>query len=150
MIMDAMEDYINVLFAEDDYDDRFLFEEALASGAVKANITFFENGLELVNHLRSITAIPDIIFVDAMMPIKGGHECISEIRANEKFKNVPVVLLTISKRQWDIESAFAEGANLFLSKTVGFDNNGSFLKNLFSGNWKDKLLHSNRGNFVAG
>jgi len=64
--------------------------------------------------------LPNIIFLDLNMPIKNGIECLKEIRANERFKNLVLVIYSTSGSEHDIQEAFINGANIYIKKPNNF------------------------------
>ena len=73
------------LDAEDDKDDRFFFEKALAEISFNTNLTTVLDGEQLMDYLlKNPEQLPDIIFLDLSMPRKNGFECLAELKENEK------------------------------------------------------------------
>lgn len=88
---------INVLLADDDRDDRFLFEKALKALALSAHLTTVHDGEQLMKYLSENSEhLPNVLFLDINMPRKNGFECLLEIKENEKLKNLPVVMFSTS------------------------------------------------------
>jgi CheY-like chemotaxis protein len=88
---------LNILLADDDKDDRFFFEKALQELPVATHLTTVQNGEQLMDYLDINSAhLPDVLFLDLSMPRKTGFECLSEIKENEKLKNLPVVMFSTS------------------------------------------------------
>lgn len=113
----------HIFLAEDDEDDRFLFNEALSLVEESATLTFACNGLELMKTLKEPMApLPDVIFIDLNMPLKNGYECLSEIRKDGNgIKNLPIVVLTTSSSQKNIDMAYEMGASYYAVKPGTFD-----------------------------
>lgn len=109
-----------IILADDDEDDIFLFREALAQISVDTSLEIAENGMVLINMLEEKTEAPDIIFLDMNMPIKNGLECLVEIRNSPIFKDTPVVILSTSTQQYLLESTFDAGANYYIQKPNSF------------------------------
>ena len=86
--------YWNILLAEDDPDDILFFQTALQELQVSANLSIVKNGEELMTFLVKDSQIPDILFLDLIMPRKNGFQCLAEIAANEKLKDLSVVVLS--------------------------------------------------------
>ena len=140
---------IHILLAEDDPDDRQFFQEALAEAQISSTLTSVEDGLQLMKYLEEPDGQrPDIIFLDINMPYKDGKECLKEIRRNQKFKDVPVVMFSTSSYKTDIEETFANGANMYVSKPVFFEDVVNILKQIFSLNWQKELLIRDRKRFL--
>lgn len=112
---------VRILLADDDHDDTFLFQEALLQVPIEANLSVAENGMELLRILRDASDKPDIIFLDMNMPVKNGLECLEEIRGTAAYAEVPIVILSTSVAQYLWESAFRNGANLYIQKPTSFN-----------------------------
>ncbi len=140
---------IKILFADDDLDDQELFQEAITEAKSGIQLTTLGDGLELMDYLAQLDGIhPDIIFLDINMPRKDGKECLKEIRSNKKLDEVPVVMFSTSSHQKDIEETFANGANLYVSKPIFFEDQVKILKKIFSLDWQDELLKPDKKRFV--
>jgi len=87
----------NILLADDDTDDCYLFEKALKEIPIATHLTTVSNGEELMDYLleNSINP-PDVLFLDLSMPRKTGHECLIEIKANKKLEAIPIIVFTTS------------------------------------------------------
>ena len=86
---------LNILLADDDIDDRFLFEKALNEIPIATHLTIVHDGEQLMNYLFENSAhLPDILFLDISMPRKTGIECLSEIKENIKLKDISVVMFS--------------------------------------------------------
>ncbi len=99
-----------VLIAEDDEDDRMLFEEALQKCAGAVDFEFVENGRELIDYLSSRDSFPDLIFLNINMPLMDGLETLEVMRSHPKFKDLPVVCFTTSSSQEDRNFCLDHGA----------------------------------------
>ncbi|MEK7581900.1 MAG: response regulator [Patescibacteria group bacterium] len=74
------------------------------------------DGPEALKLLETMNPLPDVIALDAIMPKMNGIDVLQKIRASERLKNIPVVILTNSINKEDAEKFFELGANLFLIK----------------------------------
>jgi len=118
-----------ILMAEDDADDRLLVKDALKECQCEVDLRFVENGEELLNYLGrsgNFSALersprPGLILLDLNMPRKDGREALREIKSNSDFRSIPVVVLTTSGADTDIEGVYQLGANSFISKPVEFE-----------------------------
>ncbi|NIJ55827.1 response regulator [Dyadobacter arcticus] len=117
-----------ILLADDDDDDTFLFQEALEQLPVPMNLQIADNGVELINMLDGEVAKPDLIFLDMNMPVKNGLECLTEIRSTPGFEETPIIILSTSVAQYLWESAYKAGANLYIQKPTSFDGLVDILK----------------------
>jgi CheY-like chemotaxis protein len=119
---------IEILVADDDPEDRMLIIDALKESHLHNHIQYVENGEELLEYLRNEGKFadtqsfptPGIILLDLNMPKKDGREALKELRADPRFKSIPVVVLTTSKAEQDIVKTYNLGANSFITKPVTF------------------------------
>jgi CheY-like chemotaxis protein len=87
---------LNILYAEDDADDRSFFEKALKEIPIATQLKTVCDGEELMNYLAErYEYLPDVLFLDLSMPRKTGFECLDEIKEDKKLKKIPVVIFTI-------------------------------------------------------
>src|SRR5688572_8962846 len=105
-----------IYLADDDADDRELFQEAIRETTPQSSILTFNDGNKLIEYLGSPgSPVPDIIFLDINMPVKNGKECLSDIRKTPRFNHIPVIIFSTSLDNRDINDTFMNGANLFIS-----------------------------------
>ena len=118
-----------IIMAEDDADDRLLVKDALEECQWNADIRFVENGEELLDYLlrqgkyrrAEESPRPGLILLDLNMPRKDGREVLRDIRGHADLRRIPVVVLTTSRADTDIERVYELGANSFISKPVQFE-----------------------------
>jgi CheY-like chemotaxis protein len=106
-----------ILLADDDLSDQEIFKNALKSAKFKSKVNILNNGVELINYLNSKNNLPDVIFLDINMPLKNGLECLQEIRSEERFKELIIVMFSNTTSQQKIVESFENGANVYLSKS---------------------------------
>jgi len=109
-----------VVLADDDDDDRMIFEHAFNEVRIAHTLDIVDDGYALIHYLENAAELPDIIFLDMNMPGKSGKECLREIRANPKFREVPVVIYSTSASAADLEDTFVAGANVYVKKPNDF------------------------------
>jgi CheY-like chemotaxis protein len=122
---------LNIFLADDDIDDRELFGEAIKETNPQTSILTFNDGNELMQHLKSQEADPDLIFLDINMPLKNGKECLSEIRSDKRFRSTPVIMFSTSLDVKDIYETYNAGANLFISKPGSYKTQVDLFKQVF-------------------
>jgi CheY-like chemotaxis protein len=117
-----------LLLAEDDSDDRLLVKDALEECQWRGELRCVENGEQLLDYLLhrgtyqgADAPRPGVILLDLNMPRKDGRQALREIRADPSLRRIPVVILTTSKAEADVDTAYDLGANSFISKPVQFD-----------------------------
>lgn len=122
--------------ADDDPDDRLLLKEAFEENRLVNNLETVEDGEELLDFLRrrgkyeNCEITPGLVLLDLNMPRKSGLEALKEIKADEKLRRLPVVILTTSKAEEDIVRSYDLGVNSFIVKPVTFDSLVEMVKNL--------------------
>jgi len=118
-----------ILIAEDDEDDYLLTIEALKEAGVDSQVKWVKDGEELMNYLepigasktRSAAEFPSLILLDLNMPRKDGREVLEEIKKSNTLRKIPVVILTTSKAETDINHAYDLGVNSYIQKPVRFN-----------------------------
>ena len=126
MSMLAPENVIQILLVDDSSDDVLLTRRALKKGKVLNNLSVVDDGVEAINFLHrrgeySDAPRPDIILLDLNMPKKDGREVLSEIKADDGLKQIPVVVLTTSEADIDILESYSLHANCYVTKPVDLD-----------------------------
>ncbi len=100
---------LTVFLADDDADDRLLFEEALMEVSEDVILTMAKNGEQLMQYLnRSPPPPPHLIFLDLNMPLKNGFECLEQIKQDEKYKGIPVVIFSTSCQKEAIDRVYSK------------------------------------------
>lgn len=120
-----------VIFAEDDDLDWLLVEETLDQCHGVYEIERVKNGEELLDRLENTSKRrPSLIMLDLRMPRIDGIEALESIKNNAKLRHIPVIMMTTSKLESDIMSAYAKGANSYVVKPVKFEDMNKALKDL--------------------
>lgn len=119
----------DILIVEDNDDDFEAAERALTRQRDVANpIRRFRDGDEVLNYLTGKSACgdgiaprhPGLVLLDLNMPGLDGRQVLARIRSNEALARIPVVIMTTSVDQRDVEDCYARGANTFLRKPVSW------------------------------
>jgi CheY-like chemotaxis protein len=119
---------ITILMAEDDPDDRELTQEALEESKLANDLRFVVDGEELLDYLHqrgkyappADAPKPGLILLDLNMPRMDGREALRQIKADPEFRQIPIVILTVSEAEEDILRSYDLGANSYISKPVTF------------------------------
>jgi CheY-like chemotaxis protein len=122
-----------ILLIDDDHDDCYLFTDAVKKIFPGVTIAITNNFIEAIAYLTSQK--PDVIFLDLNMPFKNGIESIAELKANDEFKNIPVVVFSNSDYPRDIKLAYEKGAALYFTKPSSFDDLASGLQQILNKDW---------------
>ena len=142
-------DALHILLADDDDDDRLFFKEAIEEVTAKTVVTTVKDGVELMNVLAQLDVhLPNLVFLDLNMPRKNGMECLTEIRRNNKLKNLTVAIYSTSAFDKDIEETFNRGANMYIRKPNDFDTLKNILAKVIHINWQHHTSGLNKENFL--
>lgn len=116
-----------ILLAEDNPDDVSLTRRALAKAKVANALAVVSNGQEALDYLFGEgeytdprPAAPCLILLDLNMPKIGGLQVLERIRADERTRLIPTVILTTSKEERDLVAGYSLGANSYIRKPVDF------------------------------
>lgn len=118
-----------IVIADDDPDDRLLIQTALEENRLPNPLIFVENGEELMDYLyqkgnyadQDRFARPGFILLDLNMPRKDGREALREIKCNPQLRQIPVLVLTTSNLEVDIQQSYALGANSYMRKPTTYE-----------------------------
>jgi two-component system response regulator len=117
-----------ILLVEDNPDDEELTMRALRKAKIANEIAVARDGAEALDFLfargqhagRDAARLPAVILLDLNLPKLGGHEVLRELRADERTRLVPVVVLTSSSEDEDKLRSYQSGANSYVRKPVEF------------------------------
>lgn len=111
-----------ILIVEDSEDDFDAAKRAFSSANLRNPITHVYSGDEALRYLQSDSNIkPGIILLDLNMPGIDGRKTLEIIKQHEVLKQIPVVILTTSDDERDIQACYKLGANTYIQKPVDFD-----------------------------
>lgn len=125
---------IHILLVEDNEGDIFLTTEALEDSKVINNIEAVRDGKSAIEYVLKQgkykdAPSPDLILLDINIPFKNGHEVLQSLKQNEKSKHIPIIMLTTSSSERDINLSYQNHANTYITKPVEADQ---FLKAITS------------------
>jgi CheY-like chemotaxis protein len=112
---------LNVILADDDDDDRYMFNEAIEELRLDIDTRMFKNGLELLQYLEQSDPLPDMIFLDLNMPVMDGLKCLKKIRETPAYKDISIIIYSTSPSETYINKTFMLGANIYLIKPDSFN-----------------------------
>lgn len=129
---------VEILFAEDSEDDAILTIRALKKSGHSNPMFHVKEGAEALDFMyckgeyagRDINEVPRLLLLDLKMPKVSGIEVLEKIKADPIFRNIPVVMLSSSKEDPDIQKCYALGANSYIVKPVESDNFFQTIKNI--------------------
>lgn len=111
-----------VIIAEDSAPDVILVKETLRAAGIEVELTVFPDGEDCARYLRSSEDPPDAIIVDLNLPRVDGFELLKIVRGDQRYKSVPVAVLTSSRRAEDRQKSIELGANAFITKPSRLDD----------------------------
>lgn len=142
-------DYIHIILADDDEDDRLFFVDAFEELKINTKVKTLNDGVELINYLnQDDVQLPNVLFLDLNMPRKNGLECLEEIKANSKFDDIAIAIYSTSASEDDIENTFVQGANIYIKKPDDFGTLKKILSEVVTINWQYHTNGLNKDNFL--
>jgi CheY-like chemotaxis protein len=119
-------DTLYLLLAEDDLEDQMLVRRAFEVAEIDHTLSIVNDGEELLDCLQQRppfedARLPDLILLDLNMPKKSGRECIEEIKADQRLRRIPIIVLTSSYAGEDIVHSYDNGASSYIRKPVTFN-----------------------------
>ena len=143
------EDFLHVMLADDDQDDREFFSEAFDDLKIKTRLNLFNDGQQLMNYLLNTDCdLPHILFLDLNMPVKSGIECLLEIKQQQHLKDIAIAIYSTSASDEDIEETFVNGANIYIKKPNDFNVLKKILGEIITINWHYQTSGLNKENFL--
>ncbi|MEO8885147.1 MAG: response regulator [Mucilaginibacter sp.] len=112
---------IHILLVEDNEGDILLTTEALEESKIINKITVLRDGkkaIDFFENLKDKNDIPELVLLDINLPKKSGHEVLVYIKNNEKYKQIPVIMLTTSSSENDILGSYKNHVNCYITKPI--------------------------------
>jgi two-component system response regulator len=111
-----------ILLVEDNPDDEALTLRALRRHNIANDVRVARDGQEALDCLLAPGApLPQVVLLDLKLPKIDGLEVLRRIRADERARRVPVVVLTSSREEQDVVASYDLGANSYVRKPVDFE-----------------------------
>lgn len=142
-------EYIHIILADDDEDDRMFFTDAFSELKLQTKVQTFNDGVELMEYLNKEESIlPQVLFLDLNMPRKNGIECLHEIKASNRFNDIAIAIYSTSSSEEHIEETFINGANIYIKKPSDFNTLKKVLNDVVTINWQYHTSGLNKDNFL--
>jgi CheY-like chemotaxis protein len=114
---------VHILLVEDNEGDILLTKEGFEDARILVNLSVVKDGKEAIEFLTKQgryhdVELPDLLLLDVNMPKKNGHEVLKYIKGNDALKHIPVIMLTTSSSQKDINLSYDNHANCYITKPV--------------------------------
>ncbi len=118
--------YIEILVVEDNAGEARLIEEVFKECEVRVHLSVARNGEEAMAYLRreggcAGTPRPDLVLLDLNLPKKDGREVLAEVKADPILRRIPVIVLSTSHADRDINNCYDLHANCYLTKPSELD-----------------------------
>ena len=126
MSADATDDKFHNLLVEDNPGDVRLMKEALRTNPVNHQLHVVTDGEQAVRFLQrrapyESAVRPDLIFLDLNLPKKDGREVLADVKADRELRRIPIVVLTTSEAERDVQNAYNLHANCYVCKPADLD-----------------------------
>lgn len=114
---------IQILLVEDNEGDILLTIDAFEEGRISNKISVVRDGNEAIDFLTQSgkytnRELPDLILLDINLPKKNGHEVLSFIKSTDWLRHIPVIILTTSSSESDIEKAYKNFVSCYITKPI--------------------------------
>jgi two-component system, response regulator len=129
---------MDILLVEDNANDAELAMLALQRARFSGDVVRAEDGLEALKMLGIrdsdspgvAGAVPRVVFLDLKLPKIDGLQVLEQLKSHERTRQIPVVMLTSSREETDVETAYRLGVNSYIVKPVNFDEYQSAIASL--------------------
>lgn len=126
---------LNILLVDDDDGDCRLVQETLREGKRSSKVHVVNDGDEALAYLRAQgehkkASRPDLVLLDLNMPKKDGFQTLQDIRADRALTDLPVVILTTSTDERDVQKSYRLHASCFVSKPTRLEDFGRVMREI--------------------
>lgn len=111
---------LSIILVDDDPEDRDFFEEVLKKIDYGKGLRSFSSGMLLLDYLNTTENLPEMLFLDLIMPAMDGQECLAKIRSDPRFDKIPIIIYSTAIDMTIIDRLFKIGANRYLRKPYTF------------------------------
>src|SRR3569833_3769974 len=116
---------LKILLVEDSPSDVRLIREALKETSIPVDLVVASDGVEAMDYLRRaerhLADCPNLVLLDLNLPRKNGREVLAEIKNSPNLKQIPVLVMTTSRADEDVQQAYALNANCYITKPGDLD-----------------------------
>lgn len=111
---------LRILLVDDSPSDVRLIREAMKEAPIPVQVTVARDGIEAMEFLQQarlgMAMRPDLVLLDLNLPRKNGREVLAEIKGSPELRQIPVIIMTSSRSDDDIEQAYSLNANCYITK----------------------------------
>ncbi|MDR6781940.1 CheY-like chemotaxis protein [Pedobacter africanus] len=112
---------IHILLIEDNEGDILLTTEALEECRIMNRVTVIQDGDQAIDFFEKSPdkdLLPDLVLLDVNLPKKSGHEVLQYLKNSNKYKHIPIIMLTTSSSEMDIMQSYKNHANCYITKPI--------------------------------
>jgi two-component system, chemotaxis family, response regulator Rcp1 len=114
---------VNILLVEDNEGDILLTKEALEDAKILVELNVVRDGKAAIDFMNregvyANQQLPDLLLLDVNLPKKNGHEVLQHIKSTESLKHIPVIMLTTSSSEKDINLSYNNYVNCYITKPI--------------------------------
>jgi DNA-binding response OmpR family regulator len=125
-----------ILYAEDQADDAIIFKMAFKRATLPQSVFIVDDGQAAIDWLggkdqygdRSKYPLPDILILDLKMPKKSGFDVLQWVRTEGHFQTLPVIILSSSDEESDVQKAYGLGATTYFVKSASYQDVIQYLR----------------------
>ena len=125
-----LQNQVEILLIEDNPDEAELAIRSLKKNNLANNLVHIDDGAEALDYIfcrgshegNSMTFNPKVILLDLKLPKVSGLEILRQLKADDRTKMIPVVILTSSKEDSDLMEGYKLGTNSYIVKPVNFES----------------------------
>lgn len=119
-----------ILYADDDSDDHFFLRESITCTGLPADIVYLTDGDQVIRYLeKNGDALPSLIVLDLNMPRLNGKQTLERLKTDNRFSEIPVIILSTSNNKLDKEFCTSRGAASYLVKPGHFEGYREVVRN---------------------
>lgn len=114
-----------ILIVDDDEESHFILQMALSKNEIVNPIVFLKDGIQLMDYLKEMVNkkwdFPAFILLDLNMPRMDGKEVIRRMKSHPNFCCIPIIVLSVTNSEKEIQECYRLGANCYIVKPDSFD-----------------------------
>ncbi|MGZ3847253.1 MAG: response regulator [Flavisolibacter sp.] len=114
--------FSGILLVDDDAEDQFIFCDAIETVDGTAPVHIESCGVDALDYLSSLphNHLPCVVLADLNMPKMNGSELLKELKGNDRFKNIPIIIYTTSVNEMEKEACLSLGAHDYITKPLSY------------------------------
>ncbi|SHF39955.1 response regulator [Chryseobacterium takakiae] len=141
-------EYLNVILADDNEGNLILFKNILQEFKVQVKVKTFCNGKDLMTYLNENIVVPEVVFLNYYLPLKNSMECLSEIKSDQKFDPMTIIVFNEDLSYEQEEEAFVTGANVIMKTPDNYRDMKKSITDIISITWQYHTSGLNKNNFI--